>query len=199
MAELSKRHADAYVVSGFDDELMITGNSTLGQELSELVGSIDFIIAPVSGGGLAAGIVTGLRKKHISIPLIGAEPLLANHVTRSIRAGRLVEDESESATIADGARGIALGHRNWEILREGLAGIIAVSESAIREAVRILFGFANLKAEPTGALSIAALLSDRERFRSRRVCCVISGGNVDAALYAQLIAPADCPEIGSRF
>ena len=187
VAELAKREPDTYVVSGFDDELMIAGNSTLGHELAKLAGSIDAIIAPVSGGGLTSGIVLGLRQKNVAIPVIGAEPLLAGHVTRSIRAGRRIDDNREAATIADGARRTALGNRNWAILRDGLTDVIAAPEAAIEEGVRMLFHLANLKVEPTGALAIAALLTDVKMFVSRRICCVISGGNVDAQLYARLI------------
>ena len=65
---------------------------------------------------------------------------------------------------------------------------VEVPEEHIRDAVRLLFGLANLKAEPTGALSIGALITEPERFRDQRVCCVISGGNVDGAVYRQILA-----------
>jgi threonine dehydratase len=188
VAELARENPDAYVASGFDDDLMIAGNSTMGKELAKLHGDIDAILAPVSGGGLASGIVTGLRGSGVAIQVWGAEPLLANHVTRSLRSGRRIEDQYESTTIADGARRTSLGKRNWDILKEGLAGVIEVPEAAIREAVRLLFYLANLKVEPTGALSLAALLLGAEQLRFRRVCCVLSGGNVDASTYAELIA-----------
>jgi threonine dehydratase len=119
--------------------------------------------------------------------VIAAEPLLGNHTARSLRAGTRIVDDHEAATIADGARTVALGVRNWNILKDGLAGTAEIPEKAIRDGVRILFQLANLKTEPTGALSVAALLADPERFKDKRVCCVISGGNVDAALYAELI------------
>jgi threonine dehydratase len=194
--ELAKQYPDAYVASGFDDDLMIAGNSTIGRELAALAGRVDAIIVPISGGGLASGIVIGLREARANIPVIGAEPLLANHVTRSMRAGRRIVDAFESTTIADGARRPSLGERNWLILKETLRDQIEVPEHAICEAVRLLFHFANLKVEPTGALGLAGLLVDSKRLGFRRVCCVISGGNVDAEMYAELIVNADCePEI----
>jgi threonine dehydratase len=187
VAELAAEYPDAYVASGFDSELMIAGNSSLGRELAKLAGSVDAIVAPVSGGGLASGIVTGLRAVGVAIPVVGSEPALANHVTRSLRAGQRIEDERESTTIADGARTMSLGKRNWEILKHSLAECIEVPEETIREAVRLLFHLANLKVEPTGALAVAALLAGRERFHDRHVCWVISGGNVDPDSYASLI------------
>jgi threonine dehydratase len=187
VAELARQYPEAYVASGYDDELMIAGNSTLGRELAGLSGSIDIVVSPVSGGGLASGIVTGLRAEGAIIPVVGAEPLLANHTARSLRAGQLIDDQQESTTIADGARSTSLGTRNWEILKDSLGNVVQVPEAAIGEAVRLLFHLANLKAEPTGALAVAAILVDPERFQSKRVCCVVTGGNVDAEVYARII------------
>ncbi|HEY4735729.1 MAG TPA: pyridoxal-phosphate dependent enzyme, partial [Gemmatimonadaceae bacterium] len=91
-------------------------------------------------------------------------------------------------TIADGARVLRIGDRNWEILSKGLTAVIEVTEDQIKEGVRLLFALANLKAEPTGALAIGAVIAQPDRFKGKRVCCVVSGGNADPALYAQLVA-----------
>ena len=184
--QLAEADAEAYLASAYDDPLVIEGNSTLGAELARL--PLDDVVAPVGGGGLTAGIVTGLRRVGSQAAVVGAEPLLANDAARSLREGRVVVNEREPQTVADGARTVSLGAHNWAVLREGLSGIVEVPEEAIREAVRLLFGLANLKAEPTGALGLAALLCEPARFRGRRVCCVVSGGNVDPALYRELIA-----------
>src|SRR2546430_3514103 len=188
IAELAPQNPNAYVANGYNDELVIAGNSSLGIELAKLNGDIDLIIAPVGGGGLSAGILTGLREESAPTRLIGAEPLLANDAARSLRAGQLIRDPIESETIADAARSPSLGARSWEILKDGIEDIIEVPEAEIREAVRLLFYLANLKVEPTGALALAALLVDKKRFDGRRLCCVISGGNVDPAVFNSLIA-----------
>jgi threonine dehydratase len=99
-----------------------------------------------------------------------------------------VTNESEPQTIADGVRTISLGRHNWPILRDGLSRIVEVSEESIKEAVRLLFTLANLKVEPTGALGIAALLTEPELFRGRAVCCVVSGGNVDPEVFRTILA-----------
>ena len=96
-------------------------------------------------------------------------------------------NQSEPQTIADGARTISLGKRNWEILRHYMHEIVEIPEDRIAEAVQLLFTLANLKVEPTGALSVAAVMTQPKLFHDRRVCCVISGGNADPALYARLI------------
>jgi threonine dehydratase len=184
--QLAASDPAAHVASAYDDVNVIEGNSSLGAELAAL--PVDDVVAPVGGGGLTAGLVLGLRRAGSAAAVVGAEPLLGNDAARSLRAGHIVVNEGEPQTLADGARTVSLGERNWAVLQGGLAGIVEVPEEALREAVRLLFALANLKAEPTGALSLAALLCAPERFRGRRVCCVVSGGNVDPAVFRELIA-----------
>ena len=188
LGELAKQFPDAYVASPYDDPLVIEGNAGLADELFDLGLDFDFIVAPIGGGGLTSGLVKAVQRSGKPIEVYAAEPALSNDAAQSFRAGRIIALPTESTTIADGARMLRLGDRNWEVLSHGLAGVIEVSEDEIREGVRLLFLFANLKAEPTGALSIGALLADPSRFAGRRVCCVISGGNADPATYAELIA-----------
>jgi threonine dehydratase len=185
--ELAKEHPAAYVASPYDDPFVIEGNSSLGRELAALEYNFDSIVVPVGGGGLASGIVVGLGEAKKSIPVIAAEPLLANDAARSLREGRIVSNESEPQTIADGARTLCLGDRNWEILKTGLDKIVEVPEETIGEGLRVLFNLANLKVEPTGALGIGAILAEPETFTGQTVCCVVSGGNVDPQLYARLL------------
>jgi threonine dehydratase len=190
VAELAAEDPQAYVASAFDDPLVISGNASLGRELAAAL-DLDDVLVPLGGGGLSAGMVLGLREVGSSARVWGAEPLLANDGARSLAAGEIVRNEFEPPTLADGARTLSLGRHNWEILRGGLAGVIEVPEAAIAEGLRRLFLDANVKAEPTGALGVGALLTSPERFRGRRVACVVSGGNVDPALYARLLAGAD--------
>ena len=188
--ELAQENPEAYVASAYDDPLVIEGNATLGLELAALPRSIDFVLAPVGGGGLSAGLIQGLnaggRGKTTSV--IGVEPEMANDAARSLRAGKIVVNESEPQTIADGVRTLSLGRNNWPILQRGLKEIIEVSEDRIMEAVRLLFHLANLKVEPTGALPVAALQTRPEMFKGRSICCLASGGNVDAAVYQRILA-----------
>ena len=185
--QLAREHPGAYIASAYDDPLVIRGNGTLGREIAAMRTLPEIVVAPIGGGGLAAGIITGLGSAGTAMQVVGAEPLLANDAARSLRAGELIANDAEPQTLADGARTLSLGRSNWAILQHGLASIVEVPEARIVEAVRTLFSAANLKAEPTGALSLAAVLHDPQSFAGRRVCCIISGGNVDPALYASLI------------
>jgi threonine dehydratase len=167
---------------------VIEGNASLGAELAALDREFDFVIAPVGGGGLTSGIIQGIRASRKQVRVVGAEPLLGNDAARSFKAGQIVANESEPQTIADGARTLSLGRHNWAVLKGGLSGIVEVPEEKIREGVRLLFSLANLKAEPTGALGVGAILTEPEQFRGRAVCCVVSGGNVDPEVYRNILA-----------
>jgi threonine dehydratase len=186
VAQLAEQMPDAYLASAYDDLLVIEGNSTLGDELSKR--NFDVIISPIGGGGLISGIAKGLRRNSHPATLIGAEPLLGNDAARSLKAGEIIRNEAEPLTVADGARTISVGNHNWEIIKENVAEIIEVSEEKIVEAVRLYFSLANLKVEPTGALSLGAILETREKFQAKKICLVVSGGNVDTEIYRQIIA-----------
>ncbi len=188
VAELAAASPDAYVASAYDDPLVIAGSASLGEEIAELSRAIELVVAPVGGGGLTSGLINGIRASGRDIPVFGAEPLTANDAARSLRAGHIVTNEAEPPTIADGARTVSVGQHNWAVLKEGLAGIVEVPEENIKEAIRLLFSLANLKVEPTGALSIGALLTEPDRFRDHSVCCVVSGGNVDAQVYREILS-----------
>jgi len=186
VSQIAHEMPDAYIASAYDDLLVIDGNSTLGDELAEK--KFDVVIVPIGGGGLISGVSKGLCRNGNQATLVGAEPLLGNDAARSLRAGKIVVNEIEPATIADGARTISLGVHNWAIIQRGVAEIVEVSEEKIAEAVRLYFNLANLKVEPTGALSLGAILENTNKFKDKKVCAVVSGGNVDAEIYRQILA-----------
>lgn len=176
---------DAYRASAYDDPLVIEGNSTLGDELSPK--NFDEIIVPVGGGGLISGIAKGLCRNNSKAKLTGAEPAMANDAARSLKVGEIVKNEHEPQTLADGARTLSLGEHNWAIIKTGVSEILEVSEEKIIEAVKLYFNLANLKCEPTGALSLGAVLQKPEKFKDKKICVVVSGGNVDAEIYRKIL------------
>jgi threonine dehydratase len=186
LAELAKLYPAAYVASPYDDPFVIDGNAGLATELFALGLDLDFIIAPIGGGGLTSGLVKAVERSGQNTQVLAAEPLLANDAAESFRAGHLVatpdEGDDRRRCSRPPTRRPELG-----ILSHGLAGVIEVTEDQIKEGVRLLFRLANLKAEPTGALALGAVLAEPKRFQGKRVCCVISGGNADPAQYAKLI------------
>lgn len=186
--ELYQEMKNARVLSAYDDASVIAGNSTLADELVEKAGDFSCVLVPVGGGGLISGIIEGLRLNESKASVYGAEPRLANDASLSLARGRIIKNENEPKTIADGARTLSLGAENWKVIESGVTAIIEIEEEAIKEAVRLLFHLANLKVEPTGALSVAALLTSGATFRGRRAVAVVSGGNVDPSVYASIIS-----------
>ncbi|HXH70881.1 MAG TPA: pyridoxal-phosphate dependent enzyme, partial [Pyrinomonadaceae bacterium] len=141
--QLAEKMPNAYVASAYDDLFVIEGNATLGDEISNYQKDFDYVIIPVGGGGLISGISNGLCRNGNRAKLFGAEPLLGNDASRSLKAGKIIANEIESATIADGARTVSLGKHNWEIVRKGVDDIIEVSEENIARAARLCFSLAN--------------------------------------------------------
>jgi threonine dehydratase len=184
--QLLREQPHAFVAQAYDDYRVVAGNSTLTKEI---LGAADFdaIIVPVGGGGLVSGQIIARDHLRSRTEIIGAEPLPANDAARSLRGGAHLYNDQEPDTIADGARTIGLGELNWEIIRRGIADIVEVPDEATLEALRHYFTYVNLKVEPTGALSLGAVMVGPERFRGKRVCCVVSGGNVDPAVYARAL------------
>jgi threonine dehydratase len=185
-AELRHEMPQAYYASPYDDQFVIDGNSTLADEMAAYA-DFNAVISPVGGGGLISGITLGYARNEKKLQVFGAEPLTGNDAARSLAAGELIANEKEPMTIADGARTISLGNLNWPIIRDGVAAIFEVLDDTIAEATRLYFELANLKCEPTGALPLAALMLNADRFRDKKVCLIVSGGNVDAAVYSRLL------------
>lgn len=186
VAQLMNEQPDAFQAQAYDDYRVVAGNSTFGKEILSAA-PFDIIIVPVGGGGLSSGIVVARDHLQAATQIIGAEPLPGNDAARSLRSGQLIPNEQEPATVADGARTISLGKINWEILQRGLTDIIEVPDALTLQAVQHYFRYANLKVEPTGALSLGAILAAPERFYGKRVCCIVSGGNVDPTTYAEML------------
>jgi threonine dehydratase len=186
MRQLLDEHPGAFAAPAFDDYRVVAGNSTLGKEILNAA-NFDMIVVPIGGGGLSSGLVVARDYLQANTKIIGAEPQSGNDAARSLRSGQLLSNEQEPATIADGARTLSLGHLNWEILKKGLTDIVEVPDSQILDALRCFFLYVNLKVEPTGALALGAILTQPEQFYGKRVCCVVSGGNVDPAVYAKVL------------
>ncbi len=185
VAQLAEEMPSAYFASPYDDAFVIDGNATIGDELA--TESFDVVIVPIGGGGLISGIITGLRRNDSDTVVVGAEPVLANDAARSLKAGEIIRNETEPMTVADGARTISLGNLNWPIIKDGVAEIVEVSEENICAAVRLYFALANLKCEPTAAVSLGAILEGPARFAGKKICLVVTGGNVDNEVYKEML------------
>ena len=185
--QLLDEQPGAFFAPPYDDLRVVAGNSSLGHDIFGQVSDLEAVLVPVGGGGLISGIITARDVLGSHATIYGAEPEIANDAARSLHGGVLIANDLEPQTIADGVRTLSLGNVTWPIVQRGVEDILEVPESAISEATRLLFRYANVKAEPTGALSLAAALVHREQLANQRICCVISGGNVDEEVYAKIL------------
>ena len=213
------QHFGYVPVPPYDDERVIAGQGTIGLEILEDVprmshlenehteeraGSL-VVLAPVSGGGLLAGVATAIKQSFAygnrsggvaghpfsSVKVIGVEPALAADAYESFQQGQLVSYTAEqvSRTMADGLRVQHLGELNWPLVQAHVDAIITVSEDEIRGAMRVLALNAKLVAEPSGAVTFAAWLYHQPQLpTAQHTVAIISGGNVEPDMLAEVLA-----------
>lgn len=169
------------IVPPYDDAQIIAGQGTCGLEIVEDLPDVDLVLVPVSGGGLLSGVATASKHLRPEVRVIGVEPELAGDAQESFRSGKLVTWPAEmtTRTICDGLRTQSVGTLNFQHIRVFVDDIVTVSDDEVREAIRQL-AQAGMKAEPSGAVTTAAVLFHEDELRPyRRVVAVLSGSNVD--------------------
>ena len=187
--ELVRKHG-YIVIPPYDDEQIIAGQATCGLEIVESLPEVDLVLAPVSGGGLLSGVAAAVKQLRPEAKVFGVEPELAGDTAESFRTGQIVTWGAElvSRTIADGLRTQSVGQRNFAHLQTFVENIITVTEAEIRAAVRAIVATTRLLPEPSGAVSTAALLFHAAQLPPYKTAvAVVSGGNVDPVLLAQIL------------
>jgi threonine dehydratase len=179
------------MIEPYDDRRIIAGQGTCGLEIAEDLPQVTSVLIPVSGGGLSSGVATAIRALAPNAHVIGVEPELAADARESLAAGEIVRWDGSltTRTMADGLRVEKLGWLPFIHLQRFMDEIVTVSEEEMAEAMRQLAARARLVVEPSGAAAMAAHLSGAAAQPSgddHRVI-VISGGNVDPALFAKIL------------
>jgi threonine dehydratase len=164
---------------------VIAGQGTCGLEILDARPEVETILVPVGGGGLIAGIAAAVAAVKPSVQVIGVEPIAAAKLARALEAGRPTRLEL-AASLADGLLPLSIGDLPFAVLSSVVREAVQVSEDEIAQAVRYLYDELQLVAEPSGAVTTAALLSGRVRPAGSTVV-VISGGNVDPDLFHRLV------------
>ncbi len=180
------------MVEPYDDPAIIAGQGTCGLEIAEDLPNVSSVLIPTSGGGLSAGVATAIKALVPSARVIGVEPELAADAKESLERDELVTWTAEQTgrTMADGLRTNSLGPLPFEHLRRFMDEIVTVTEDQMAAAIRQLASRARLVVEPSGAAAMGAHLAGsapRAAGDDARVV-VISGGNVDPELYAEILA-----------
>jgi threonine dehydratase len=173
----------------------MSGQGTVALELLEDAPELDLLLAPVSGGGLIAGCATVAKARRPEIRVVGVEPEAGDDTRRSLAAGERTSIEVPR-TIADGLQAPEPGELTFEVNRSLVDEVVTVTDDEIVEAMVFLFDRLKLVTEPSGAVGVAALLSGRLDARGARVGVVISGGNVGAARFAELVSRAAATRSG---
>jgi len=180
----------------FDHREVIAGQGTVGLEIAADCPDVDLVVCPVGGGGLISGIAAAVTTILPGTLVVGVEPALAADARDSLRAGQRVAWPAADTqrTIADALRADQVGELPMAHLLSQVHDIVTVTEDEIRAAMRLLATRARLVAEPGGAVAIAAcLFRAAELPRARRRVAILSGGNVDPALLAAVLADEDQP------
>ncbi|MGH3662455.1 MAG: threonine ammonia-lyase [Micromonosporaceae bacterium] len=177
------------VIPPYDHPHVIAGQGTVGMEITEDLPDVDVVLAPIGGGGLISGIATAVKATAPRARVIGVEPEQAADAQESFRAGVLKEwsPQQRGRTIADGLRTnvceLTLAH-----ITAHVDDVITVSEAEIRATMGVLLNQADITVEPSGAVAAAGYLYHREKLPEGKTVAVLTGGNVDPALLAELRA-----------
>jgi len=185
----SMKHADKFglvFIHPFDDEKVIEGQATIGLEILEQANEpIDYVFAPLGGGGLLAGISSMFKELSPNTKIIGVEPEGAASMTSSLKEGKLVELKSIERFV-DGAAVQKVGSRNFEICKENLDKMITVPEGKICQTILDLYNQDAIVVEPAGAMAISALDFFAEEIKGKNVVCIVSGSNNDITRTAEI-------------
>lgn len=167
----------ATFVHPFNDFNVILGNASAGKELLERHPDLDYIIAPVGGGGLISGTALSAQAFGNNCKVIGAEPQNVDDAYRSLKRGKM-ETNITTNTIADGLK-TSLGDITFAIISNYVEKIITVTEEEIIAAMQLLWERMKIVVEPSSAVTLAAVLKSKKEFENKKVGLILSGGNVD--------------------
>src|ERR1700759_5083387 len=189
--DIARKHG-ATLVRPYDDLKVIAGQGTVGREIAEDLAMFgvtpDIVVAPASGGGLVAGVATAIKARYPMATLMSAEPEGFDDHARSLRAGKREPHHAEGRTICDALMATVPGEITFAINQRLLTQGVTASDAEVGAAVAFVFREFKLVVEPGGVVGLAALLAGRIEARGKTIVIVLSGGNVDADLYARLVA-----------
>ena len=191
VSEQLVRERGYIVIPPYDDEQIIAGQGTCGLEIIEELPDVDLVLSPVSGGGLLSGVAAAVKQLRPQTKVFGIEPELAGDTAESFATGAIVTWPAEmtSRTIADGLRTQSVGVRNFAHIQAFVDGIVTVTEAEIRATMRAIIAATRLVPEPSGAVATAALLFHAHQLPSyHKAVAVVSGGNVDPAMLAEVLS-----------
>ncbi|MCG6955478.1 MAG: threonine/serine dehydratase [Gemmatimonadetes bacterium] len=184
-AEAIAEEEELVVVPPFDHRHIIAGQGTVGLEIAREWSDVDFVLAPIGGGGLASGVAAAIKRMVPGAQVIGVEPEGAASMRAALDNGAPTLLPSVE-TIADGLKPVIAGDLTFEHAEALLDDVVTVDDDAIREATALLLNRQKLVVEFSGAATTAALLARKVDTRGAHVAAVLSGGNLDPSFLAEL-------------
>ncbi len=184
LAEVIKK-TGATEIHPFNNYEVMTGQATAAKEFFEDVYGLDYIIAPVGGGGLLSGTAMAAKYFSPSTQVIAGEPAGSDDTYRSLKSGKI--EQAQSQTIADGLL-TTVGVKTFPIIQQGVKEVITVTEEEIVSAMRLIWERMKIIVEPSAAVPFASVLKSKEKFKDKRVGIILSGGNVDIERAAKLFS-----------
>ncbi|KAH7827591.1 Threonine dehydratase [Monocercomonoides exilis] len=170
----------------FDDDVVIAGQGTVALEIMEQLKEVDAIVVPIGGGGLVCGTAIAARHFNPKIRIIGVQASHAASMRDSLAHGSVIELD-KAKTIADGIQVRRPGDRTFELCRELGVEVVTVEEEEIQEAILFLLEKHHIISEGAGAVPVAAFMSKKIDPSIGKVCLLVSGGNIDAHVVAEII------------
>lgn len=170
----------------FDDELVIAGQGSVGMEIINENPDIDTVIVPIGGGGLAAGVAYAVKTLKPSVRVIGVQAEGAASMLSSLNHNK-IEALQNILTIADGIAVKEPGQHTFELCQHYVDEIVTVTEDEICAAILMLIESHKLIAEGAGAVSVAAAMFNKVDLAGHKVCCIVSGGNIDVTILSRII------------
>jgi len=177
---------DGAFIHPFDSHDFIAGHGTMGLEILEDAPDVRTVIAAIGGGGLITGVGSAIKALRPDVQILGAEPETAAPYALSLREGGPRKFTDWRASFVDGAGGQSVTERMWERMQPVVDGAITVSLDQVRDAMRLMAEKARVIAEGAGALALAAALTGKAG--DGPIVCIVSGGNIDLAKFADLVA-----------
>ena len=175
----------AIFIPPFDHPHIILGQATAAKELLEEVDQLDFLLAPVGGGGLLAGSSLAVKAISPSTKVIGCEPELANDAYLSFKS-KMWHPSVNPKTLADGLK-TSLGKLNYDIILKEVDNILCCSEKEMLEAMQLIWERMKIVVEPSAAVPLACIIKNKPLFKGKKVGLIISGGNIDLSDFYQLL------------
>ena len=173
-------------LSPFEDDYLIAGHGTIGLEILKEKPDTEVVFCPIGGGALISGIALAIKAKNTKVKIIGVEPENANAMWLSLKQNSIMEKENVN-TIADGLALKKPGIKPFNIVRKYVDEIVLVTEDEIKKALVFLLERAKLLVEPSGAVSVAAAISNQLNMKDKEVVAILSGGNIDLDKLNQIL------------